>query len=369
MRSSPRGRFDAILGALLLGGAMAGALALATAAGCSFSANDDATGFPLDDTGAADISSDAQIIDIGDDTFVSPDKLCGESRPGSCIPDLAATCTMLDAGSDGGSEPEPDASSDEGSDISTDVRPDPIDATDAADATDGDATKTDARSDAPSSDAADGGDRDAFDSAGSGTLRACRVIRDKNQPVTACAPAGTAPKDAWCTSDADCRPGLTCVGTPSGRCLAYCCTATASNDPCQADRRYCTPLPLAERPTDRVPVCVEPDRCTLLAREPEERCPATTTCTVVTKYGDTSCVPVGTGRDLACCDTTACDEGYVCLGTAGDRRCRKLCHEGADTECATGACERVSSIPAGFGICSVADAGAIDAAGPCTAGR
>jgi hypothetical protein len=204
-----------------------------------------------------------------------------------------------------------------------------------------------------------------YDAFGSGSVRACRVTRVDNNLATVCAPAGVAPKDAWCLKDADCSPGLACVGYPAARCLPYCCDATPDHDPCHDDgRSYCTPLPTAENKDDKVPVCVVPDDCTLLA-DPDDKCQAGTTCTVVTKWGDTSCVPVGPGLDLDCCNDDPCQRGYVCLGPSGDRHCRKLCHDGNDKECASGSCQKASTIPTGFGICSVGDAGASDASHTC----
>lgn len=316
-------RRDAIVAIALLGGGLGGLVALATAAGCSYdrAAEGDVV---FKESGTDDVS-DAQVFEIGDDALVSRDKLCGDLDVGTCDPDRAEICTHLDAGIDGGSD-----ASDSAAESST-----------------------------------DGAGPDAV---GSGSTRACRVVKESNVATTACAPAGILGIDGLCSRDADCAPGLACIGTIPARCLPYCCGATPELDPCHATGRYCAALELAER-RDKVPVCVQPDDCTLL-QDPSEKCQKGTTCTVVTKYGDTSCVPVasdGSGLDLACCDDThPCAASYACLGPSGARACRKLCHEGRDDECTPGACQKVSSIPAGFGVCSVGDAGPLD--GGCKGG-
>ena len=245
-----------------------------------------------------------QVIDVRDDVAVTV-TLCGEEQ--LCDPDIAAICTplMSDAATD---------SSDTGQ------------------------MMTDA----------------------SGSTSACRIVKKDNRSIASCAPAGKTLESQFCASDDDCSPGLTCTGEPGlGRCFRFCCHAYAM--PTKAPdagggTHYCTPQPLAARPTEKVPVWVKLDNCTLL--DDKLQCAENTTCTVVTNDGRTSCVPAGSGRDYASCATEACDRGYVCLGTA-DRRCRKLCKE-ADGSAAcpsSSYCQRVPTIPMGFGICAGGDAG------------
>lgn len=180
-------------------------------------------------------------------------------------------------------------------------------------------------------------------------LLACRVIREGGDIVSSCAPAGDVGDSAACASDDDCKPGLACVGDP-GQCLPYCCGATSGADPCDKSR-YCAMLAVAARPDDRVPVCAPLETCRLLE---EDRCLSGSACTVVRNDGALSCVPIGAGRDLQACP---CDRGYVCLGPEGNRLCRKLCHVGDTAACGAGTCQALSTIPTGFGICTVADAG------------
>jgi hypothetical protein len=296
--------------------AVAGAVGatLVVGAGCSYGGSETPPSEYHD--GDTNDETEAIVIDVGTDTAV-PNPLCGSLTP-SCPPDDfdpdagPHTCTPFDAGADGG----------------TDV-----------------------------------GSGDALvDTAGSGTRNACRVVKDGDASVTACAPAGSGALDSPCTRDADCSPGLTCVGPPTlGRCAPYCCTATPEYDPCHSlfPIRYCAPLPLAERPADRVPACIVPDECTLLA---PDTCSKDTTCTVVDSYGDRSCVLTGTLTDLACCSTdpadgpsALCADGYACLGPLGDRVCRRICKIGdTPSECVgSGHCEAQSTFPSGYGICTV----------------
>jgi hypothetical protein len=193
-----------------------------------------------------------------------------------------------------------------------------------------------------------GGDAEA--SADAPKLLACRVIREGGDVVSSCAPAGEAADSAFCASDDDCKPGLACVGDP-GRCLPYCCGTTTTEGACDKTR-YCALLAVAARPADRVPVCAPLDNCPLL--QDQDHCPAESACTVVRNDGATTCVPIGTGRDLQACP---CDRGYVCLGPDGNRLCRKLCRIGDTAACGAGTCQALSTMPTGFGICTVTDAG------------
>jgi hypothetical protein len=279
--------------ALLLGGAAA---ATFPSVGCSYASSETATPtYHPSDTGTG--GGDAQIIEVGSVDGGHVD-LCGAVR--RCDPDRADICSSVPV----------DAGLDAGSDV-------------------GDAEV--GVPDAP-------------------TLLACRVVREGGSVVSSCAAAGTAADSAYCTSDDDCRPGLACVGDP-GRCLPYCCGATAGADPC-GKARYCATLAVAARPDDRVPVCAPLDNCPLL--QDQDHCPTGSSCTVVRNDGATTCVPIGTGRDLQACP---CDRGYVCLGPEGNRLCRKLCNLGDQTACGAGTCEALSTIPTTFGICTAADGG------------
>lgn len=281
--------------------------------------------------GAADATGDTRVhpVEVGEDA-AGTTELCGEEK--LCDPDIAAICTPLEP--DAGGSPDADDSPDVGS------SPD-------ADAEDAGASDTaDAVSDAP---------------AGTGSVSACRVTKRENRTVAACAPAGKVLESQFCGSDDECAPGLACVGEPGlGRCLRYCCGAWTAPDlspDAGGGTHYCTPKPLAARPSEKVPVWVKLDDCTLL--EDELNCPEGTTCTVVTNDGRTTCVPAVPGqREWASCVEQGCDKGYVCLGTI-DRRCRKLCREseGAAGCAGGGYCQRVPTIPDGFGICSGGDAG------------
>lgn len=247
-----------------------------------------------------------QVIDVRDDA-VTAVVLCGEEQ--LCDPDVPAICTPL----------------------MSDAAPDAIEPADAP-----------------------------GDGSTAGSTSACRIVKRDNRSIASCAPAGKTLESQFCSSDDDCAPGLACTGEPGlGRCFRFCCKAWSM--PQQAPdagggTHYCTPQPLAARPSEKVPVWVKLDNCTLL--DDMLQCIAGHTCTVVTNDGRTSCVPAGSGRDYASCATEPCDRGYVCLGTT-DRRCRKLCKESEGSAAcpAGGYCQRVPTIPEGFGICAGGDAG------------
>jgi hypothetical protein len=187
---------------------------------------------------------------------------------------------------------------------------------------------------------------------GSGSTNACRIVHDEVGIESVCAPAGRGAERDFCRSDADCKPGLGCVGSADvGQCLAYCCASTTASEGC-APKHYCTPLTRAARPDDRVPVCALIDGCPLLA-DPELTCLSGSTCTVVTNKGETACVPLGSGREL---DPCPCDRGYFCAGPTDARLCRKLCTGSAD--CRSGeSCQFVPTLPAGFGLCAATSMG------------
>lgn len=305
---SLRSRTFLALGTVVLAATVASASGV-VATGCA--ADSDSEEVAGDAIGPYETSGDTkvQVVDVGDDAKPVVD-LCGDER--FCDPDVAAICAPL---------------------------------------------PTDAGSADASEDGGDGGG----DGSTVGSTLACRVVKRDNRTVAACAPAGTVVESQFCASDDECAPGLACVGEPGlGRCLRFCCKTWKEPEPSPtgdagAATHYCSPQPLAARPSDRVPVWVKLDNCTLL--DDELQCAKGTTCTVVTNDGRTTCVPAGSGRDDALCDEEPCDRGYVCLGTV-ERRCRKLCREAEAAGCpAGGYCQRVPTIPAGYGICAGGDAG------------
>jgi len=279
------------------------AATFAIGSGCSFggSPKDDTPLQPFDTNNTTEIILD---VPVGDDSVPALGLLCGSMD--KCVPDDPSECVLADGGVD----------------------------------------------DAPTADA------DATD--GSATKLGCRVVHGgKENVLSACAPAGLGVESSFCSSDADCAPGLGCVGNPgSGICLKFCCKAASPSDVICPSTHYCTPLPLAAPPYDKVPVCAKLDNCTLL-EEPSSKCTATkSTCTVVRNDGGTTCVPVGSGGECDDCKVSGCQANHACVGPSDNRRCRKLCHAGKDIECTPGRCEGVPTIPTGFGLCTVgADAG------------
>lgn len=275
-----------------------------------------------------DAASDVREFEIGDDAE-APSDLCGTAAQRRCDPDLAAVCVSLrDAGPSGDADTEP-----------------PDDAPDAFVA------------DGGTEDAA--GDADVQSADGGATISACRVVAGDLGPAAVCAPAGEIEESQFCRGDAECAPGLACVGEPGlGRCLRYCCAASrggAAPTDAGLATHYCTARPLSADPAVRVPVWIRLDDCTLLGDELQ--CPSGTTCSVVTDDGRTTCVRAGTARDHERCDQEPCDRGYVCLGRV-ERRCRKLCVVDKASECPSGGyCQPAPTMPEGYGICTAGDAG------------
>jgi hypothetical protein len=299
----PRSRSRALAVIFAAGATVAAAFSLS--AGCSYSG--DANGppilKPLDSGDGTEI-----FLDVlpGDDSVPSLSAFCGVMK--KCVPDDPSECLLVDGG-----------------------RPDVGAGDDVDGALDGSATKL-----------------------------GCRVVRGSSNVESACAPAGIAPESSFCSSDADCAPGLACVGAGgTGICLRFCCKAASPSDPICPSTHYCVPLLLAARPVDKVPVCAKLDNCTLL-EDPSSKCTAgKSSCTVVRNDGGTTCVPIGAGGECDDCTISGCQANFACVGSADNRRCRKLCHAGSDSECDSKRCESVSTIPTGFGLCAVgSDAGA-----------
>ncbi len=158
---------------------------------------------------------------------------------------------------------------------------------------------------------------------------ACRV--DSNGDGTfgpSCRFSGPGRDGVECMSGADCAAGFDCVGTP-GRCRPYCCNYTCGN------HSFCDIQATSGPPNLNIPVCSPVEACRLLV---EGTCSAGKTCAVVDSEGTTSCVNAGPARAGQDCERTRCAEGLTCLGQATARRCFKLCHVNAASEC--GANER-----------------------------
>lgn len=255
--------------------------------------------FSHDDASAKTDSSITWIIEVGSSDSGSNANLCGE--PKICSPESVSSCQTL--------------------------------------------MSKDASVDSETSDAAPS------------QSQACRVVFNNGKATSQCMPSGSGGVGFWCQKDSDCGAGLACVGEP-GRCLFYCCATYGTSIACDA-KQYCSLLPLAETKSQRVPVWVPLDRCELLADL--DKCPTGSTCGVVSNCGPTTCLPIGTGRDFDACDEeTFCDRGYACLGIGNARQCRRVCKEKEPTTCKRGeqCVGSSSSLPSGFGICVLTDAGA-----------
>jgi hypothetical protein len=195
------------------------------------------------------------------------------------------------------------------------------------------------------------------------------------EPFHRCLPAGTGKSGSGCSSSAECRPGLACVGLEKasvGWCYPYCCDPTTSCEQAWlqgggADHDSGTNLYCGERTlidavhgsTIKVPVCVPADRCTLGQPYPCTGsscfCPQGTACTVTVIHGDggdavrgtTVCAPVGSGRSGERCP---CAAGYFC--SVSTALCSKICRTDVpDAGCSPGRCQGAAGFPDKWGIC------------------
>jgi hypothetical protein len=171
---------------------------------------------------------------------------------------------------------------------------------------------------------------DASSSADNTSAVACHVQSspggDSVGPT--CLAAGTGADGSPCNAPTDCSPGLECVA--QGVCRRYCCAGD-----CSSQNEFCDIQALASDQGTNVPVCMPIRGCGLLDQPTDAgTCNANQTCSVVRNNGATSCVAVGTGQAGDSCDTANCDDGLVCFGSSGQRRCYVLCHmSGGSPEC------------------------------------
>lgn len=195
--------------------------------------------------------------------------------------------------------------------------------------------------------------------------RACRVVVEDDELVSACGASGSGRLDAPCLSTADCSGGFACVGDGLvGRCRPYCCRTDVGCD--SQPGTYCSLQPeraaVAEDADEPliVPVCVPADDCDLDEPFPctaprECECPDGKACMVVRSdrqgnpasgLGMTACVEPGRGRAGDACP---CDYGHVC--SAGTGTCLELCSlASAELPCA-GHCQASAELPLGWGVC------------------
>jgi hypothetical protein len=168
------------------------------------------------------------------------------------------------------------------------------------------------------------GDAGTGDEAGinnTDSMLACRIVSVQGVPTPTCEAAGKGTDGADCSSSEMCAAGYDCVG--AGHCQHYCCDGLCGKG------MFCDIQPLVTSPSTKVPACVPVVSCKLL----EHQCPSGETCAVVRADGATSCVPVGDAKVGDSCDESHCDEGLVCMGSPGARRCWQLCRISAPTTC------------------------------------
>ena len=184
----------------------------------------------------------------------------------------------------------------------------------------------------------------------------CQVVRQNNRVSRQCVVAGTGIENAPCFSAADCAPSFACVTTgDAGRCLPYCCD---QNSTCTSGT-YCAEQPLRKGSADagttdtqRVPVCVPADACSLDEQFPcpvgsECRCKGDTACIIVRDDGTTTCLKPGAGLQG---DVCPCAWNHVCSSVT--HQCIKICHtDPTKNDCGAQKCQASSELPQNFGVC------------------
>ena len=176
----------------------------------------------------------------------------------------------------------------------------------------------------------------------------CHVVKKANSSMVGptCSISGNGTDTSPCLNGASCAAGFECVGA-SGQCRHYCCESSACDD-----SRFCDIQPIfGSRDVLKVPVCMPITACKLFSA-----CDKTNeTCAVVNEgTGQTSCVAVGPRNVTEECETEHCGMNLTCLGSAGSRKCHKLCHVDRDNECGKGEECRGNSMTFkdGVGVCS-----------------
>lgn len=184
----------------------------------------------------------------------------------------------------------------------------------------------------------------------------CQISRQNNDPYRSCVRAGVGAANAPCFTAADCAPGLACVTEgEAGRCLPYCCDANTMCDSgsyCAVRRLRKSPADNSEAESDRVPVCVPADGCSLEDRYPcpsgtKCRCQGNTACLVVRDDGATSCLEPGAHKQGEECP---CAWNHVCSKLTN--RCVQICRTDAESnECGDQKCQASAELPDNFGVC------------------
>lgn len=185
-----------------------------------------------------------------------------------------------------------------------------------------------------------------------------------------CLPTGLRGKEQTCLSQGDCAPGLACVdvgsqgasgGLSVGVCKPYCCEGARS---CKGDT-YCSGASLLGAPGLVVPVCTEPDDCSLTDPYPcpeggECACAGELACIVVRSDGRTACAPPGAGQAGDPCTGQVvgeCAHGHVCSPELG---CLEVCRTTSEGkgDCEDGQlCQTPSGFPPSLGVCVGAQSG------------
>ncbi len=180
----------------------------------------------------------------------------------------------------------------------------------------------------------------------------CHVTRANGTTVPRCGQADARGVDGvTCAKSSDCAPGFDCVEGEKGPiCRRYCCSGSCEDQlSSNGGSTFCDVRKLGTADPHMIPVCMPIKSCVLLRTSD---CGEKETCAVVNEKGATSCVPTGDAKVGESCVDTHCDANLNCLGSAGDRRCYKLCRVGG-TDCApmetctTGSVFKDSS----FGVC------------------
>ncbi len=235
------------------------------------------------DAGAA--ASDATpgaIANPGRDT--SP--LCSW-KGNSCFPDTSSSCSQEDAGTKSGGELA-DAAAADAAAVDLDAKPAPDGAT-----------------------------------PGFGCHVANRIDGTRG-PV--CGAAGSDEDGRSCFTGESCASGSECVSA-AGECRRYCCDMTACDS-----QHFCDIQPMHDAKSSfNVPVCM-PIRtsCKLLGADCTER----ETCAVVNETtAETSCISIGPRHSDEECETDHCASNLTCLGSAGSRKCHRLCFIGKASDC------------------------------------
>ncbi|MGC4119386.1 MAG: hypothetical protein QM765_33430 [Myxococcales bacterium] len=152
----------------------------------------------------------------------------------------------------------------------------------------------------------------------------------------ACAASGTLPLDTACAADAECMPGLTCIG----QCVPYCRPQSPASV-CAGERATCR-----DYLGTGFGACVN-DLCDPRAQD----CADAAKACYPADTGYFCAAPGTTADGLTCTELSDCRKGSTCLGSSQSKQCYRLCDATAATDLCAATSQTCIAFSGSVGVC------------------